>query len=84
MAKVTSRRKPAGKAASKRFPPLKRRPPSKTIEQYAREQGVKPIRTIEELNALGALFPEKDLDAFAAFIDEIRRKERSAPRKRGR
>jgi hypothetical protein len=84
MAKVTSTRKPAVKAASKRFPPLKLKAPSKTIEQFAREQGVKPIRTIEELSALGALFPEKDLDAFAAFIADIRRKERSAPRKKGR
>ena len=71
MGKLTNKRKSA-KSGPKRPPPLRLKPPSKTVEQFAREQGVKPITSIAELDALGALFPETDLGAFAAFIEESR------------
>ena len=84
MAKVTNQRKPAAKAASKRFPPLKLKPPSKTIEQLAREQGVKPITDWAELNALGQGFQDADMDGFEEFIKEERAKERQQSRKKRR
>jgi hypothetical protein len=78
MGKLTNRRKPA-RSGAKRLPPL--RPPSKTIEQLAREQGVKPIESFDELNALGEGVPAGEMDEFIEFIKLERAKERHALRK---
>jgi hypothetical protein len=83
MGKLTNRRK-SGKSGPKRPPPLRLTPPSKRIEQFAREQGVKPIQSVAELDALGALFPEVNLDAFAAFIEESRANGRRSTRRKGK
>ena len=84
MGKLTSKRKPATKTkrSAKELASLRLKPPSKTIEELARQQGVKPITSFEELNKLGAGFPEDDIEAFITFIESERAKERRALRKK--
>jgi hypothetical protein len=45
----------------------------KTIEQLAREQGVKPVRSIDDLPAADpAVFSEEDLASWDAAMHEVR------------